>query len=87
VAVWQEVLAGTTGLPVHHRRSGQAASAGAALLAAGATVGPWDLDLLDPVAGGTHPDPALVDRYAALRPAADRLAADLVDPGSPPACD
>ena len=34
IPVWIEVLTGVTGLPVQRRRSGQAASAGAALLAA-----------------------------------------------------
>jgi hypothetical protein len=71
-------VTGITGLPVDWRRSGQAASAGAALVAAGAVGLGWTLDTMDPVAGTVGADPDLVARYAALRPAADGLAAALV---------
>jgi xylulokinase len=77
--VWVEVLCGTTGLPARYRRSGQTASAGAALLAARATGDPWDLERLDPVAGGCDPDPAVVRTYADLTPRAQQVAESLVD--------
>lgn len=84
--IWWSVLTGITGLPVRHRRSGQAASAGAARLAAGAVGEAWDLDRLDPVAGGIDPDPGEVRRYAAMRDHVDAVAARLVDLGPLP-CD
>jgi xylulokinase len=77
--VWQDVVTGVTGVAVSHRRSGQAASAGAARLAAGAIGVDWDLDLLDPVVGRTEPDPERVGRYRRLRARADTVAASLVD--------
>ncbi len=78
IGVWTDVLAGVTGLPSVGRRSGQAASAGAAILAARAVgaVGSLgvDLDHLDPVAHRTEPDPGDVRRYRILRAGSDRLA-------------
>jgi xylulokinase len=84
--VWVEVLTGTTGLPSRFRRSGQTASAGAALVAARATGDPWDLERLDPVVGGGDPDPAVVRRYADLAPRTEQVARSLIDVGPPPAC-
>jgi xylulokinase len=79
VAVWAEVVAGITGLATKRRRSGQAASAGAALLAAkGAGIG-WDLDVLDPSDARTEPDPEAVRRYGALAERADRLADAVIE--------
>ena len=75
--VWMEVLTAVTGLPARRRRSGEAASAGAAMLAAQALGSPLDLDRLDPIAEETVPDESMVDRYRALRPRAD-AAADAV---------
>jgi xylulokinase len=77
--VWVDVLTGITGVPGSHRRSGQAASAGAAQLAAGAIGVDWDLDLMDPVVRHTAPDPDRVDRYRRLRARADTVATSLVD--------
>jgi sugar (pentulose or hexulose) kinase len=82
--IWVEVLAGTTGLAVTARRSGQAASAGAALLAARATGDPWDLDRLDPVTMSFVPDPAVVDVYAGLRAHDDAVASSVLGLGAPP---
>jgi sugar (pentulose or hexulose) kinase len=69
-----------TGLPSVGRRSGQAASAGAALLAARAVGGAGaagpagdDLEHLDPVAHRTEPDPEDVRAYRILRARSDRL--------------
>ena len=81
--VWSEVLTGTTGLPARIRRSGEAASAGVALLTAGAVGERWDLEDLDPVVGEVGPDPAAVRVYADLRPGADRVAHALVGVGTP----
>jgi len=81
--VWQEVLSGISGLPVDRRRSGQAASAGAALLASGAVGDRWELDRLDPVVERSAPDPVVVEQYDRLRDGADHVAATLVELGSP----
>jgi len=80
--VWQDVLSGISGLPVDRRRSGQAASAGAALLTAGAVGDGWDLDRLDPVVERSTPDPAIVEQYDRLRDGADHVAATLVELGT-----
>ena len=82
-APWAEILAATTGLPAGRRRSGQAASAGAALLAAAAIGTPYDLDRLDPVADTVVPDPAAVAHYAGTRARADAVAATVVDLPAP----
>jgi len=80
--VWRDVLSGISGLPVDRRHSGQAASAGAALLASGAVGDRWELDRLDPVVERSAPDPAVVERYDDLRDGADHVAAALVELGS-----
>jgi xylulokinase len=72
---WTEVLTGVTGLPARRRRSGEAAMAGAALLASGALAWGFDLDRVDPVTTETAPPPEVVGCYAGLRPQADRAAA------------
>ncbi len=85
--VWVEALTGITGHRAVIRRSGQAASAGAALLAASALGRHEDLDGLDPVERWHRPGPDLVETYAAGRPGADRAAAavlGLSPPGSAP---
>ncbi len=78
-SVWVAVLTGTTGLPARWRRSGQAASAGAALLGSRALGDPWDVDRMDPVVGTAEPDAEVVGRYGDLTGHADRIAASLVD--------
>jgi sugar (pentulose or hexulose) kinase len=81
------VLTGVTGLPATARRSGQAASAGAALLAAAATGMDWGIDELDPVGLEVGPDPVAVERYAALSgrraQVADAVLGLADDPGDP----
>jgi xylulokinase len=72
---WTEVLTGVTGLPALRRRSGEAAMVGAALLTSAAVAAGFELDHLDPVASETSPTREVVERYAELRPQADRLAA------------
>jgi len=90
IGVWTDVLAGVTGLPSVRRRSGQAASAGAAILAARAVGSAWaagaagqeavgvDLDHLDPVAHRSEPDPEDVRCYRTLRARSDRLATTML---------
>jgi xylulokinase len=77
--VWLDALTGITGMAATHRHSGQAASAGAARLAAGAIGLDWDIDLVDPVEGRTDPDPDCADYYRRLRPRADSVATSVVD--------
>ena len=77
VALWTEILTAVTGLPATRRRSGEAASAGAAILAARAIGADVDLDRLDPVDSEIDPDPGAVSAYRAHRPAVD-AAADAV---------
>ena len=76
--LWLEVVTALTGLVAGRRRSGEAAMAGAALLAARALDLLWTLDRLDPVACRVEPAPDLVRRYGELRPRADRAAAAVI---------
>jgi xylulokinase len=84
IPVWIEVLTGVTELPVGRRRSGQAACAGAALVAARAVGIEWDLDSLDPADPPVEPDPSVAERYAALSDHAERIAASVVELDRPP---
>ena len=85
MAIWVEILTAITGRPATIRRSAstsgsaQAASVGAALMAAGALNENWTLDELDPVVRQCQPDPELVERYQELGQAADRAAAATID--------
>jgi sugar (pentulose or hexulose) kinase len=79
--LWNEILTAVTGLPARRRRSGEAASAGAAMVAARATGIELDLERLDPVDVELSPDPSTVASYAALRPAVDAAAAAVIDLG------
>jgi xylulokinase len=79
VPLWVEVLTSVAGLPATRRRSGEAASAGAALLAAAALGMELSLDRMDPVVAEILPDPDAVARYRALQPAAERVAGVLLD--------
>lgn len=87
VPVWSEVLCGITGLGAGRRQSGQAASAGAALLASrGAGLG-LELDVLDPAGARHDPDAGVVRQYAELAGRADHLAEVVVqieEAASPP---
>jgi xylulokinase len=73
--LWPEILCGVTGLGATRRRSGLAACAGAALLAAQATGFAAELDSLDPPTDAVVPDPVLVGIYRAVRDASDSAAA------------
>ena len=61
--VWVEVLTSVLGVPALRHRSGEAASAGAALLAGKALGMGLTLDQLDPVEAVITPDPAAVEIY------------------------
>jgi xylulokinase len=85
-ALWTEVLAAVTGLPTRRRRSGEAASAGAATIVARATgSGPGHDDgevivgVGDVIVDEVAPDASLVARYAALRPAMDAAARAIIE--------
>ncbi len=82
-APWTEILSGVTGLPTRRRRSGEAASAGAAMIVARAVGGqdPVDLDRLDPAEADEPPDPAMVADYGALRPSVDAAAGAVIELG------
>ncbi|HVA02538.1 MAG TPA: FGGY family carbohydrate kinase [Acidimicrobiales bacterium] len=81
-APWTEILSSVTGLPTRRRRSGEAASAGAAMIVARAVGGQqFDLDRLDPVEAETSPDPSMVALYASLRPTVDAAAAAVIELG------
>jgi sugar (pentulose or hexulose) kinase len=72
--VWIEVLTSVLGVPATRHRSGEAASAGAALLAGRALGLGLRLDELDPVEALIVPDPAAVEVYRRLRPRVDHVA-------------
>jgi sugar (pentulose or hexulose) kinase len=85
IPVWLEVLSAVTGRPVEVRSSGQAASTGAALLAARAIGREFDLADLDPVVARTVPDAVTTATYRNLRDHVDSVAGTLVDLGTFPA--
>jgi len=78
LGLWVEVLGAVTGLPTRRRRSGEAASAGAALLVRRALGEPTDVDGLDPVVEERRPDPDAVACYRALRPTVEATAAAVI---------
>jgi sugar (pentulose or hexulose) kinase len=63
-AVWRTVLPAITRRPLHHRATHEAASAGAALLAAEALGLDWSLEELNPPGEVDDPDLDLVALYA-----------------------
>jgi sugar (pentulose or hexulose) kinase len=79
VPVWSSVLTAVTGLPARGRQSGEAASAGAALLAAWATGDPRRLDDLDPPAKEIEPDPGAVAFYRDQWERAERIATAVLE--------
>jgi xylulokinase len=81
-----EVLTGITGLPVRLRRSGQSASAGAALLGARAVGSPWAIDTVDPVVQQHAVDPAIARIYADLATHDNSVAGTLVELEAAPPC-
>lgn len=71
---WPGILAAVAGLPVTRRRSTDAGSAGAAIIAAGACGTPLDLDRMNPVSSTAAPDPEAEAFYRSQRDRADRAA-------------
>jgi xylulokinase len=82
LASWVEVLTAVTGLPARRRRSGEAASAGAALVVAHAIGDGLDLDRLDPVVDDVAAEPSAVAAYRALRPSVDAAARAVIGLGA-----
>jgi sugar (pentulose or hexulose) kinase len=72
--VWVEVLTSVLGMPATRHRSGEAASAGAALLAGRALGMALTLEELDPVEALIVPDPGVVETYRSLRARVDHVA-------------
>jgi xylulokinase len=72
--VWVGVLTAVLGVPAARHRSGEAASAGAALLAGKALGLGLTLEQLDPVEAVIQPDPESVETYRRLRLRADHVA-------------
>jgi sugar (pentulose or hexulose) kinase len=77
--VWVDILTAVLGVPATRHRSGEAASAGAALLAGKALGMGLTLDRLDPVAAVIEPDPEPVRVYRALRPRIDHVARSVLE--------
>ena len=72
--VWVDILTAVLGMSATRRRSGEAASAGAALLAGKALGMGLTVDRLDPVAAVIEPDPNSVEVYRSLRRRMDHVA-------------
>jgi xylulokinase len=72
--VWVDILTAVLGMSATRHRSGEAASAGAALLAGKALGMGLTLDRLDPVAAVIEPDPNSVEVYRSLRRRMDHVA-------------
>jgi xylulokinase len=86
--VWIKVLTSVLGMPATRHRSGEAASAGAALLAGRALGMGLTLDELDPVEPLIEPDPEAVEAYRAMRARVDHVAESvLAATGSLPTSD
>jgi xylulokinase len=88
--VWVDILTAVLGMPATRHRSGEAASAGAALLAGKALGVGLTLERLDPVAAVIEPDLEAVAVYRTVRPRIDHVAhsvlaatASLPDPDRP----
>jgi len=84
VSLWTEILTAVTGLPARRRRSGEAASSGAAMLVAHAIGAEIDFDRVDPIDEEISPDPSMTACYSTLRPLVDAAAAAIIDLGGPP---
>ncbi len=76
--LWVEVLTAILGVPATRHRSGEAASAGAALLAGRALGMGLTLAQLDPVEAVITPDPEIVDIYRRLRPQVEHVAVEML---------
>ncbi len=72
--LWVEVLTSILGVPATKHRSGEAASAGAALLAGRALGLDLSLEQIDPIDAVITPAPDAVELYRGLRPQMDHVA-------------
>jgi sugar (pentulose or hexulose) kinase len=72
--LWVDVLTSILGIPAVRHRSGEAASAGAALLAGRALGMGLTLEQLDPVEAVITPDPSTVELYRRMRPHVELVA-------------
>jgi sugar (pentulose or hexulose) kinase len=72
------VLTSILGIPAVRHRSGEAASAGAALLAGRALGMELTLDQLDPVEAVITPDPSTVELYRRMRPQVELVATSVL---------
>jgi sugar (pentulose or hexulose) kinase len=79
---WRSILAAITGRRVVVRRSPEAASVGARVLAARAADEPVVVDAINPVVATVDPDATDRAAYAARRPDADRQVAALLAHGT-----
>ncbi len=88
--LWVRVLTSVLGVPATRHRSGEAASAGAALLAGRALGMSLTLEQLDPVEAVIEPDPEAVSVYRGMRPMVDYVAeavlsaTESLPPAAPP---
>jgi sugar (pentulose or hexulose) kinase len=76
--LWVDVLTSILGIPAVRHRSGEAASAGAALLAGRALGTGLTLDQLDPVEAVITPDPSTVELYRRMRPQVELVATSVL---------
>lgn len=83
-ALWVEILASVTGLAATVRRSGEAASAGAALVASAALGAALDLERIDPVVERIGPSERASAFYSKMRPVVDDVASTLIELGTRP---
>lgn len=79
--LWQGIITAVTGLTGSLRRSAEAASAGAAVLAGRGAKFPVDIDLINPAVAEVTPDPAAAECYRRLRPVVDRVAEAVIGLG------
>jgi xylulokinase len=79
IPLWVEVLTSILGVPAVRHRSGEAASAGAALLAGRALGLDLTLEQLDPVGADIVPDPAAVELYRSMRPQVEHVARSVLE--------
>jgi sugar (pentulose or hexulose) kinase len=82
--LWVDVLTSILGIPAVRHRSGEAASAGAALLAGRALGMGLTLDQLDPVEAVITPDPSTVELYRGMRPQVELVATSVLSATAEP---
>jgi len=76
--LWGDLISAVAGVPAVRRRSGEAASAGAALIAMRALGRKAELDRIDPVVEELVPDRGVVEGYREIRRSSDQAAASIL---------